>query len=222
MDSGPHVSRSQHCCSVPAHSFGNDYNQSVHVPIFPLNTVLFPGGPLPLRVFEPRYLDMVSQCMKTDTPFGVLLIRDGNETGLATTYRTGTLANIFDWYQGSDGFLGVTAIGGQRFRLLSNERQPDGLNIGEIELLAPEEPLELPDEFSGLPNMLTNVLDDLGRLYESLERQLDDAVWISYRFLEILPIDLEQKQKSLESSDTLARLKLVDELLDSIRGPIRH
>ena len=67
--------------------------------------------------------------------------------------------------------------------------------------------------------MLANVLDDLGRLYEARDRNYDDAVWVTYRFLEILPIDLEQKQQSLESSDTLARLKLVDELLDSVRGP---
>ena len=108
---------------------------TVHIPIFPLNTVLFPGGPLPLRIFEPRYIDMVSASMKSDTPFGVLLIKDGEEAGPATTYEVGTLAKITDFYQGSDGLLGVTALGGQRFRLISNERQHDGLNIGEVELI---------------------------------------------------------------------------------------
>jgi Lon protease-like protein len=180
--------------------------------------VLFPGGPLPLRIFEPRYIDMVSACMKSDSPFGVLLIRDGAEAGHATTYSVGTLAKITDFYQGSDGLLGVTALGSQRFRLLSSDRQADGLNIGEVELIPPESPMQLPASQNLLPDMLRNVLEDLGRLYESMEWQLDDAVWVSYRFLEILPIDLEHKQISLESSDTAARLKLVDDLLDSVRS----
>jgi Lon protease-like protein len=181
--------------------------------------VLFPGGPLPLRIFESRYIDMVGRCTKSDTPFGVLLIKDGDEAGPATTYEVGTLAKITDFYQGSDGLLGITALGGQRFRLLSNERQHDGLNIGEVEIIEAEAALPLPEKFRALADMLSNVLDDLGRLYEARDRQYQDAVWVTYRFLEILPIDLDQKQLSLESSDTLARLDLVDELLDSVRGP---
>jgi len=187
------------------------------VPLFPLSTVLFPGGPLPLRIFESRYIDMISHCMKNDVPFGVLLIREGGETGPATTHDVGTLARIMDWYQGSDGLLGVTAIGEQRFRLLSSREQKDGLNIGSIEKIPNEPDLPLPDEYRALPKILGNVLDDLGRLYESLERRSDDAVWLTYRFIEILPIDLEEKQRCLESSDTLARLQLVDELLQSVR-----
>lgn len=175
-----------------------------------------------MRIFESRYIDMVSRCMKDESSFGVLLIRDGPETGIATTHNVGTLARITDWYQGSDGLLGVTAVGEQRFELLSSERQPDGLNIGEIKVIAAEEPLPLPAAYKGLPRVLTNVLDELGRLYESIDRNLNDAVWVTYRFLEILPIDLEQKQLSLESSDTMARLQLVDRLLETVRGPASH
>ncbi len=186
------------------------------VPLFPLSTVLFPGGPLPLRIFESRYIDMISHCMKNEMPFGVLLIREGQETGPATTHDVGTLARITDWYQGSDGLLGVTAIGEQRFRLLSRHRQDDGLNVGKIELIENEPELALPGEYRALQKILDSVLDDLGRLYESLERRPGDAVWLTYRFVEILPIDLEQKQRCLESSDTLARLRLVDELVHSV------
>ena len=189
------------------------------IPLFPLRTVLFPGGPLPLRIFESRYIDMISRCMKSDTPFGVLLIREGQEVGISTTYEVGTLAHITDWYQGSDGLLGVTAAGGQRFRLLSGRRQADGLNLGTVEVIAPEPEMALPAEYESLKKILESVLDDLGRLYESLERRFDDAVWVTYRLIEILPIDLEQKQHLLESSDTMARLKLIDELLNSVRGP---
>lgn len=177
---------------------------------------------MPLRIFESRYIDMVSDCMKADKPFGVLLIKDGIEAGPATTYEVGTLATITDFYQGSDGLLGITGLGGQRFRLLANTRQPDGLNIGDIELIESEAPVPLPDEYRALPDMLANVLDDLGRLYEVENRQYQDAVWVTYRFLEILPIDLEKKQLSLESSDTAGRLKLVAELLEVVRGPTSH
>lgn len=185
------------------------------IPLFPLNVVLFPGGPLPLRIFESRYIDMISQCMKSELPFGVVLIREGQETGQASMFDVGTLATIVDFYQGSDGLLGVTAVGEQRFRLLACRTQEDGLNVGTIELIEAEPSTPLPDAFQPLRSILTNVLDDLGRLYESLERNDNDAVWLSYRFVEILPIDLVQKQQMLESSDTLARLQLIDSLMRS-------
>lgn len=190
----------------------------MQVSLFPLNTVLFPGGPLPLRIFEARYLDMISQCLKDDAPFGVLLIRQGNEVGPATTHDVGTLARIVDWYQGSDGLLGITAIGERRFHVISSHREPSGLNVGEIELLPDEAPMVLPEEYGAMRGILRGVLDDLGRLYESLERHMDDAGWVSSRFVEILPIDLEQKQHCLENCDPAARLKLVQELLDLERG----
>jgi Lon protease-like protein len=189
----------------------------VQVPLFPLNTVLFPGGPLPLRIFEARYLDMISRCLKTESAFGVLLIRDGRESGPATTHDVGTLARIVDWYQGSDGLLGITAIGEERFRLLASHRQADGLNIGEIELLPNEPSMPLPDDYREIATILTGVLDDLGRLYESLERRMDDAGWVTSRFVEILPIDLEQKQLCLEQSDPIERLRIVRQVLEAGR-----
>jgi hypothetical protein len=187
------------------------------IPLFPLNTVLYPAGPLPLRVFETRYLDMISACLKNDTMFGVLLIESGSETGAATMHSVGTLARIIDWYQGSDGLLGVTAIGEQRFRLLEVEQQTDGLNIGTVELLPPETPSELPDEYKPLSNILAGVLDELGKLYDSIERNYDDAGWVAYRYAEILPISPEQKQSCLETEDAIERLQLMRELLKMVR-----
>jgi len=187
----------------------------MEVALFPLNTVLFPGGPLPLRIFEPRYLDMISTCLKDEAPFGVLLIRDGVEAGPATTWDIGTLARVADWYQGSDGILGITAIGTERFRLLSAGCREDGLNVGEIELLPPPPPLAVPPEFSALPHILETVLDDLGRLYEDLERRPDDACWVAWRFAEILPLSLEDKQAILSSDDTVAALRAIEQVLHS-------
>jgi len=185
----------------------------VQIPLFPLNTVLFPDGPLPLRVFEPRYLDMISRCMKEDAPFGVLLIHEGHEAGPSTTHDVGTLATVTDWYQGSDGLLGITAIGTERFRLHSAERQDDGLNVGEIELLPPIQSMALPVEYKALPHILDSVLNDLGRLYEDLERRYEDAAWVAWRFIEILPVDLETKQAALEDGDIPACLKLIEGVL---------
>lgn len=191
----------------------------MQIPLFPLNTVLFPGGPLPLRIFETRYIDMIGERMRSDAPFGVVLIHEGQEAGAASTYTVGTLARITDWYQGSDGLLGVTAIGEQRFRIVSTKRMPDGLNVADVEKLPDEDSVPLPEAFKGLAEILEGVLDDLGRLYESLERHYDDAGWVSYRFVEILPLDLKQKQFCLEKADPGERLRIVNELLDSVRGP---
>lgn len=190
----------------------------MQVPLFPLSTVLYPGGPLPLRIFESRYIDMVGQCLKTDSVFGVLLIRSGKEVGSATTYEIGTLARIVDFYQGSDGLLGITAVGEERFKLLSGRAQDDGLLIGEVALLPAERDLSLPAEYKPLASILSGVLDDLGRLYESLEKKYDDAGWVGYRFAEILPISPEQKQSCLEADDALSRLNLMRDALENVRG----
>lgn len=191
----------------------------MQIPLFPLNTVLFPGGPLPLRIFEARYTAMVSDCVQNDSPFGVLLIRDGGEVGTATTYEIGTLARISDWYQGSDGLLGVTAIGEQRFRVISSHREISGLNVGEVEILPPEPSMALPEEYRSMADLLASVLDDLGRLYEPIERRFDDASWVTSRFVEILPMELAQKQRCLEDGDPRERLRIVSESLKASRGP---
>lgn len=193
-------------------------NDTMKIPLFPLNVVLFPGGPLPLRIFESRYIDMISERMKSNGPFGVLLIREGQEAGgAASTWDVGTLARVTDFYQGSDGLLGVTAIGEQRFRLLDAERAPDGLNVGTVELLPDEPEVSLPADYQPLAEILDGVLDDLGKLYESLPRRLDSAGWVANRFLEILPIRLEEKQQLLDDNDPLARLELVREVLNNVR-----
>jgi Lon protease-like protein len=186
----------------------------VQIPLFPLNTVLFPGGPLPLRIFETRYLDMISRSLREELPFGVLLIRDGVEAGgPASTFDVGTLAKVTDWYQGSDGLLGITAIGTERFRLLSAERQDDGLNVGEVAPVPAPPSMPLARKYANLAQMLDTVLNDLGRLYEDLERNPDDAVWVAWRFAEILPIDLEEKQAILESDDIASTMAMIERVL---------
>ena len=191
----------------------------MQVALFPLRTVLYPGGPLPLRIFETRYIDMIGRCLKREEPFGVLLIRSGEETGPAVTHEVGTLARLQDWYQGSDGLLGVTAIGEKRFRLISSERMQDGLNVGQIEILPDIAGIELPDEFKPLAGILQGVLSDLGRLYDNLESRYDDAYWVACRFAEILPMSAQQKQLCLEADDPVVCLKMVRDVMNEVHPP---
>ncbi len=187
------------------------------VPLFPLRTVLFPEGPLPLRVFEPRYLDMVSNCMRAGSPFGVLLLLAGSEVGTAGTASLGTLARIADWYQGSDGILGITAVGTERFELIGMAQQSDGLYVGDISLRESESAVPLPGEYQRMADMLEVILDDLGKLYGDLPRRFDDSTWVGCRFAEILPMPLEQKQHCLQLTDPIARLEFVRPLLRAVR-----
>jgi len=190
------------------------------VPLFPLTTALFPGGPLPLRVFEPRYLDMVSRCMREQVPFGVLLLSGATEAGGHTVVRTeniGTLATIIDWYQGADGLLGITAFGGERFRLLGMQRQADGLNLGDIEVLANDPAVALPARYALMAELLRAIIDDLGKLYEGVSKHYDDAGWVGFRYAEILPLSNSQKQRCLEMTDPIARLDYLQPLLRQIR-----
>ena len=190
---------------------------AMRLPLFPLNTVLFPGGPLPLRLFETRYLDMISRCMKNDSGFGVILIREGTETGVAVTHEIGTIAKIVDWYQGSDGLLGITAVGEARFELRTMYTENDGLNVGEVDLLAPEPSMPLPAEYEPFAHILEGVLEDLGHHYQTIDKDYNDATWVGSRLAEILPIGLEQKQFCLELRDPLQRLDVLRPLLKSIR-----
>jgi Lon protease-like protein len=188
------------------------------VSLFPLQTVLYPDGPLPLRIFEPRYLEMISRCMKDSDPFGVVLIADGPEVaGSVRTHAQGTLARICDWYQGEDGVLGIIALGGNRFRLLSMECQPDGLNVGAIEELPPEPTMPLPGQYTPMAELLRVFIEDLGKLYEDFEPRYDDASWVGYRFAEILPLEFAAKQLCLEMDDPLERLEFLRPFLRELR-----
>lgn len=176
------------------------------IALFPLNIVLFPDGPLPLRIFETRYVDMVKRCMREDAAFGVVLIREGNEVGPAQTYDVGTMAKITDFDAMPDGLLGLSCVGQQRFRIVSRSRQADGLNLGDVEWLAPEPTIAVPERHARLAALLQTVLPQLGEVYTGITMRLDDAAWVGHRLAEILPIPLAQKQGYLELDDPVRRL----------------
>ena len=185
------------------------------VPLFPLNTVLFPGGPLPLRIFEARYLDMVSECMRGSRPFGVCLITRGNEAGVpADTVATGTLAEIVDWHQYDDGLLGITALGGSRFRLLERRVAANQLSWARIERLPPEPEQPVGDGHEDLLTLARALVERSGPLYGFCTPAWDSASWVGYRLSVMLPLSPELKQAMLEMEDATLRL---DQLADVVR-----
>jgi Lon protease-like protein len=190
---------------------------AANIPLFPLSTVLFPDGPLPLRVFEPRYLGMVSRCLREEAEFGVVLILGGNDTGDVQTSDVGTLARIIDWYQGSDGILGITARGTRQFRLKGVSRQADGLYLGDVELLPEVARQPLPEEFQPMATLLESVIDDLGRLYDAIEKRYDDAAWVACRLAEIVPMSPANKQRCLELTDPVELLAYLRPMLRPLR-----
>lgn len=180
----------------------------MRIPLFPLRTVLFPGGPLRLRIFETRYLDMVSRCLREDSGFGVCLIRRGHETGRpAEPHEVGTLARIVDWSRCADGLLGLVAIGEQRFRIRATEVGSNALLWGEVEVLEDTARYTLPEQGPELLRMLDEILRLPGLGYEHITRDERNALWLGCRLAEILPLDLPQRQRLLELDDPLDRLR---------------
>lgn len=178
------------------------------VPLFPLNTVMFPGGVLPLRIFEPRYLDMVSDCLRSDTPIGVVLIRDGQEVGQAAdTYDVGTLSIISYWNRRNDGLLGITLRGTQRFRILAHEVMPNQLIMADVEALAAPNFIQVQSKYQAMANLLRKIIAQLEPPYTTMPAHYDNLEWVSARLCELLPMPLDDKQQLLECDDVIARIE---------------
>jgi len=187
-----------------------------NVPIFPLNAVLFPGGLLPLRVFEARYMDMTRDCMKRDQPFGVCLIREGAEVGApAVPQDIGCLAKILEWDMQQQGILNIKTRGGQRFRILERRVGTQGLISADLEPIPAEASAAVPAEFAACARLLEMVVADQGKPVFAEPHAFNDAAWVGYRLAEILPVPLIAKQKLLEMSDPLGRLSILQRFLES-------
>lgn len=189
--------------------------RDTEIALFPLNTVLFPGGPLPLRIFEPRYVDLVRRCMRERCAFGVVLILEGAEAGepARRIAAVGTSARIVDFYQLPDGLLGISCIGGRRFHVRRRRQQDDGLSIAEVEWLEEEPGIDLPEQYRHLGELIRKVLPELGELYAQVPAHFEDASWIGWRLAEILPLSLSDKQYCLELDDPLTRLARLSPLI---------
>ena len=182
----------------------------MNIPLFPLQTVLFPGGPLSLRIFERRYLDMISECLRSNQLFGIVLNNQLPHSDENFFCNMGTLAQIVDWDQGNDGVLGLKVIGNDRFLLTNYDQDENGLNIGEVKVIESEKKLLLPEEYMTLSSILKSILDEFSELYTSVKKDFNDASWVGYRLAEILPIELSQKQIYLEIEEPFDRLELLN------------
>ena len=189
------------------------------LPLFPLKTVLFPGGILPLKVFEQRYIEMTKVCLRDDKPFGVCLLVKGPEVGAgldATPVEIasiGTMARITSWDMPQLGILHLKTEGSERFQLQAQAMADDGLVTGEVKPIAPERSLPLPDQYRPLADLLRILIERVGSENFPPVHELDDASWVSYRLAEILPLPLNIKQTMLEVNDCEVRLEVLAKFL---------
>jgi len=205
----------------------------LHIPLFPLGTVLFPGGSLPLQIFEVRYLDMVRRCQREGTPFGVVCLTEGGEVqrpdaegGYAREgfHDTGTLARLVSVEQPQPGLLFIACEGTQRFRVLRSEKLPHGLWTADVEPLAADAPMPVPPELRGIAQALHRLQERLQAeqpaafasypAYQPDEGPWQDAGWVANRWAELLPLPAQAKQRLLTLDSPLLRLELVGDALE--------
>ncbi len=199
-------------------------DQSYDLPLFPLNAVLFPGGVLPLRIFEARYMDMVRACMRDEREFGICLIRKGPEVGAgAQPESIGCRAGITDFNMEQLGVLQISTIGTQRFRVLDTREEKDGLLLARTEPLESETESTIPAKFKACADLLQRIIQQLDREIDRIDAdnklpivgpyRLNDASWVGNRLCEVLPISLVAKQKLMELTDAPTRLSIVHQYL---------
>ena len=207
------------------------------IPLFPLGTVLFPGGYLPLQIFEVRYLDMVRRCQKEGTPFGVVSLSAGHEVqqrdpANGEQFRAesfaplGTLAHITEVQQPQPGLLFIACSGGQRFRVLQSEKLKHGLWMAETELLPLDVTVPVPAELQGIAQALQGLDQRLQQEQPAQWRALaangpqdpcwQDAGWVANRWAELLPLPPAHKQRLLALDSPLLRLELVGDALETL------
>ncbi len=187
--------------------------------LFPLNVVLFPGGLLPLRIFEPRYLRMVSECLRGDECFVVAAIVDGPEAGgVASTANSGTLARIVDWEQHDDGLLGLLCEGEQRCTLGRVSVEHDQLLRAEFERLPHDEPRPMPEHLGWMAGLLDELLRRVGPPFDRLASLPPSADQVANRLIELLPLPLAEKQALFDMQDSVARLRRLAGLIDPGRA----
>ncbi|WP_431132297.1 LON peptidase substrate-binding domain-containing protein [Variovorax paradoxus] len=199
------------------------------LPLFPLGTVLFPDGVLPLRIFEVRYLDMIGKCRKADAPFGVVSLTSGSEVRKAgadaeSFAAVGTLAVIREFDSPQSGLLQIECVGTQRFRIRSAELQKYGLWVADVEAVLEDAAIEIPGDLQHTATALRRLVDALEerrraqgaesvRLPVGEPYRFDDCGWVANRWCELVPMQLELRQRLMELDSPLMRLELVSDLL---------
>ncbi|HQS82716.1 MAG TPA: LON peptidase substrate-binding domain-containing protein [Thiobacillus sp.] len=186
----------------------------VALPLFPLNTVVFPGGRLPLRIFEQRYLDLIKRAIADNSPFGICAIREGQEVGTpAVPCTVGTRVRIVEWDMPQPGIFHIDTEGLDRFVIRSTRTEASGLLIGQVEAVSVEAPTAVPEEYELATEVLQHIIGEYGEARFPKPHLFDDAVWVGYRLSEVLPLKLSMQQDLLEMNDSVARLRILVEIL---------
>jgi len=215
------------------------------LPLFPLGTVLYPDGVLPLRIFEVRYLDLIGKCYKSDAPFGVVALTEGSEvrqliatadaaspsSGDAFAHEAfndvGTLATITSLSRPKAGLIMVQCLGTQRMRITKREKLKYGLWVGDVDLLPPDAPVDIPPDLQVTADALGQIIQSLqakgmlqAKLPFSKPYRLKECGWVANRWCELLQLPLEPKQRLMALESPLVRLELVHDILvkAGIRG----
>jgi Lon protease-like protein len=194
------------------------------LPLFPLGAVLFPGGILPLRIFEVRYLDMIGRCQKAGAPFGVVLLTQGSEVrkpGATESFsHVGTLATISEFESPRPGLMMIRAHGAQRFRITSSDQLKHGLWIADVERIEADMAVPIPGDLKVTAQALAKLIASLQEKTDAPEQmplqgpwQLDDCGWVANRWCELLPLPVQLKQRLMELENPLVRLELVSDVL---------
>ncbi|AEG93929.1 LON peptidase substrate-binding domain-containing protein [Ramlibacter tataouinensis] len=194
------------------------------LPLFPLGTVLFPGGLLPLRIFEVRYLDMIGRCHKAGAPFGVVSLTQGQEVrqpGSREAFATvGTLATISALETPRPGLMMIRASGTRRFRITASDQLKHGLWVADVESLGDDLSVPVPPDLQGTADALGKVIRSLQEKAESADQlpiqgpwRLQDCGWVANRWCELLPLPVALKQRMMELDNPLVRLELVSDVL---------
>jgi Lon protease-like protein len=194
------------------------------LPLFPLNAVLFPDGLLSLRVFEVRYLDMIGKCRKAGAPFGVVSLTQGSEVRQPGRHeafaQVGTLASLLDVESPQPGLMLVRASGLHRFRITASDQLKHGLWVADVERLAADLPVPVPDDLKGTAEALQRLIHSLQMKPEQAGPmpllppwKLDDCGWVANRWCELLPLPVALKQRLMELDNPLVRLELVSDVL---------
>mgnify|MGYP000904047313 CR=1 FL=1 len=185
------------------------------LPLFPLNSVLLPGAWLDLRIFETRYLDLIRDCSRHGTSFGVVLIREGRDTDATNDiHAIGCEARIIDFSTLPDGLLGIRVEGARRFRIRDSHVAGNGLRVANVDWLPQVDASPVPSEFAVLVTILERLAEHGdSQLGAADKARFDDADWVSWRVVERLPLELPEKQQALEQDEPLQRLQWIIEQL---------
>jgi Lon protease-like protein len=188
---------------------------SYSLPLFPLQAVVFPGGLLPLRIFEPRYMDMVTQAIAAQSAFGICAIREGREVDVDVTHHAlGTRVAVVDWEMPQTGILHIQTQALERFAIRATHCEANGLLMGEVDDVGVESALAVPDELGYCADVLRQIIAGLGEDNFMPPHDYGNAVWVSYRLSEVLPLKLGVRQALLEMNDAVTRLSFLADFIN--------